>query len=156
MLSNLSSHQQCKPVLCNRNLVQFVALQQTTNLYSEAKCSANEMRQVQSLAGGAPAVCQPLLLFTRVCTVDTVHCECAVIDSVTLVSVLCEHCVQPKHPLLFRRGTLDYLPLAGSSRGHWTTTLPAAFAYLTLQGPTRGIGPWTLDFNAGLANVVAS
>ena len=148
------------------NSVQFVALQQTTNLYSEAKCSANEMRQVQSLAGGAPAVCQPLLLFTKggdqsVCTVDTVHCvasvECsAVIDSVTLVSVLCEHCTQPKHPLLFRRGTLDYLPLAGSSRGHWTTTLPAAFAYLTLRGPTRGIGPWTLDFNAGLANVVAS
>ena len=90
------------------------------------------------------------------CTVvASVECS-AVIDSVTLVSVLCEHCTHPKHPLLFRRGTLDYLPLAGSSRGHWTTTLPAAFAYLTLQGPTRGIGPWTLDFNAGLANVVAS
>ena len=104
------------------------------------------MRQVQSLAGGAPAVCQPLLLFTKggdqsVCTVDTVHCECAVIDSVTLVSVLCEHCVQPKHPLLFRRGdiglptsgwqqqgTLDNHPpcgicipdIAGADPWHWT------------------------------------
>ena len=92
-----------------------------------------------------PAVCQPLLLFTREET----------LSHWSLYNVQC--CMVPKHLLLFRRGTLDYLWLAAGDIGQPPSRRPAAFAYLTLQGPTRGIGPWTLDFNASLRcrNLVA-